>query len=87
MFLLSAPKSQRYGYKEPRFYIDVKEEYNFTAMEKYKFEALKAVKQPNWIQTSFTKVRVIIFRNKLKNIVEKLDCSDMRFARSSKQLN
>jgi hypothetical protein len=77
MYLLSAPKSKTLGYQEPRFYLDVDENSNFSTYNN------SGSTESDYIKTNFSKVRVVTIRNKRKEIVDKIDIGDFKFAKSN----
>ena len=91
MYLIQAPKSKLYGYGQPRFYIKVNKEFNYSAMDKYKSEGGKAKKRPtgDYVITKYDKLRLTFFRNKRKEIMDSIDGSDFTFAKlnKTKQVN
>ena len=66
--------------------MDVKKEFNYSAIEKYVFENKKGKKRPpgDFLITNFEKVRLTFIRNKRGEIVDKIDGSDFKFANFNK---
>ena len=69
MYLIHAPTSKRFGYEEPRAYLDVRSASNFSTI-KYKSDS---------IETKFDKVRIIMSKTN-NEINYKIDISDFTFA-------
>ena len=77
MYLLLAPKSKTMGYQEPRFYLDVEENSNYSTYNN------NGSSSPYYIKTNFSKVRIVSIRNKRGEMVDKIDISDFTFAKSN----
>ena len=69
---MSAPNSFKYGYQEPRTYLDISTS-NASCVNNQNNE------YQDIITTIYSKVRVLIIRLKNKKISEKIDCTDFRF--------
>lgn len=74
MYLLQAPNSYQCGFKEPRCYLDVDKNFNYSTMNN------NGTGGKDFIWTNFSKIRIIIIKTKRGNITEHLDCADFRFA-------
>jgi len=77
-FLLDAPNSNTYGFKEPRAYLDVDQLTNFSTYNPNGKDG------QDFIKTSFSKVRLVSIRNKKGDMVDKIDLSDFKFAEGNK---
>jgi hypothetical protein len=73
MYLIKADKDRRYGYKQPRSYINLTAE-NYSTMNN---TCSGYVYEGTFIKTDFTKVRVIQEGSNFK-----IDCADFRFAKT-----
>ena len=76
MFLMKATKSKKYGYLQPKSYLFVNSEKNYSIMRDTKCYGSKE------IQTYFCAVRVIIVRLKNKSFKENIDCLMQRLISS-----
>ena len=78
MFLINAPKSKRFGYQQPKSYIDVGPN-NYTLMTN---QISNACFGNPTLRTEFFKVRVIIVRLKSGKYKENIDCTDFKFSKT-----
>ena len=80
MYLISAPKSRRFGYEEPRTYMDVTWANNFSQINA---EGCANAKEGVMVQTNFSKVRIIMSKNTSGKFNDKIDCTDFTFANTN----
>jgi hypothetical protein len=75
MFMMAAERSKRFGFQQPRSYLEVNNK-NFSEIQSlnsnYSFGA-------DILKTNFFKVKITITRLKNKDYKEVIDCSDMTF--------
>ena len=77
MYLIAAPKSRRFGYDEPRTYLEVNEANNYSQIN---VDGAPNAKEGAMIQTNFSKVRIRVSKNSKGVYIDKIDCTDFRFA-------
>jgi hypothetical protein len=90
MVLLHAPVSRRYGFQEPRTYLDMAPNTNYSIVNNLNREGKQrllsnGLKMSKKTTTRFHRVRVSIVRLKNKKYKENIDCTDFTFATTSYQ--
>ena len=80
MYLRVTETSKRYGYNQPRTYIDINPENNYSSIDNHGSKLCFFNKMVN---TQFYRVRVIIIRLKNKRITENIDCADTTYIKST----
>ena len=74
MYLIHAPKSKRFGYEEPRAYLDVRSSTNFSTIQNKT--------NRDYIETKFDKVRIIMSKINHETTY-KIDISDFTYAKTN----